>query len=84
MKEDRALLAGAQKLFGIAIALFEAVCLVASGLISENVHLGYTKALLVVFQVIKDNIKDKFYISRFFNNLFAYLSLQLGALLSCY
>ena len=51
LKDDRALIAGAQKLLGVTIALVEAIAFAASGMYTEGAALGYGVSALIVFQV---------------------------------
>jgi protein transport protein SEC61 subunit alpha len=52
LKEDRALFAGAQKLFAILITAGEAVAYVASGMYGSLDDLGMGNAMLIVFQLV--------------------------------
>lgn len=51
LKEDRALFAGAQKLFGILITTGEAVAYVLSGMYGEVRELGAGNAILIIMQL---------------------------------
>merc|ERR1711920_1040557 len=51
LKEDRALFSGAQKLFGMAITLGEAVAYVTSGMYGDVSDLGVGNAILIILQL---------------------------------
>ena len=51
LKEDRALFAGAQKLFGILITIGEAIAYVVSGMYGDLNTLGAGNALLIILQL---------------------------------
>merc|ERR1711966_313700 len=51
VKEDRALFAGAQKLFGILITVGEAVAYVVSGMYGDLASIGLGNALLIIAQL---------------------------------
>merc|ERR1711959_492213 len=51
MKEDRTLLQGAQKLFGMIITVGEALAYVLSGMYGEIKELGATNAILIILQL---------------------------------
>merc|ERR1711920_682645 len=51
LKEDRALFSGAQKLFGMAITLGEAVAYVTSGMYCDVSDLGVGNAILIILQL---------------------------------
>merc|ERR1712196_765555 len=51
LKEDRALFAGAQKLFGMIITLGEAVAYVMSGMYGDISELGAGNAILIILQL---------------------------------
>merc|ERR1712039_23546 len=50
LKEDRALFAGAQKLFGMLITMGEAVAYVMSGMYGDLRELGAGNSLLIIFE----------------------------------
>lgn len=52
IKEDRALFAGAQKLFGIVITVGEAVAYVLSGMYGDVADLGAGTCLLIILQLL--------------------------------
>ena len=52
LKEDRALFAGAQKLFGILITVGEAVAYVGSGMYGQVGELGWGNCVLIVSQLV--------------------------------
>jgi protein transport protein SEC61 subunit alpha len=51
LKEDRALFAGAQKLFGIVITIGEAIAYVVSGMYGDLNTLGAGNAILIILQL---------------------------------
>eukprot|EP00442_Polarella_glacialis_P019713 CAMPEP_0115075820 /NCGR_PEP_ID=MMETSP0227-20121206/16083_1 /TAXON_ID=89957 /ORGANISM="Polarella glacialis, Strain CCMP 1383" /LENGTH=472 /DNA_ID=CAMNT_0002462891 /DNA_START=90 /DNA_END=1508 /DNA_ORIENTATION=+ len=51
LKEDRALFSGAQKLFGMAITMGEAMAYVLSGMYGEVKDLGAGNAILIIMQL---------------------------------
>ncbi len=51
LKEDRALFAGAQKLFGILITVGEAIAYVVSGMYGDLNTLGAGNAILIILQL---------------------------------
>jgi len=51
LKEDRALFAGAQKLFGILITVGEAIAYVVSGMYGDLATMGAGNALLIIMQL---------------------------------
>ena len=51
LKDDRALFAGAQKLFGIVITIGEALAYVLSGMYGDVTELGAGNCLLIIFQL---------------------------------
>merc|ERR1712217_877150 len=51
LKEDRALFAGAQKLFGMLITMGEAVAYVISGMYGDLRELGAGNAILIISQL---------------------------------
>jgi protein transport protein SEC61 subunit alpha len=51
LKEDRALFAGAQKLFGILITIGEAIAYVVSGMYGDLNTLGAGNAILIILQL---------------------------------
>ena len=52
VKEDRALFAGAQKLFGILITVGEAIAYVVSGAYGDLNSLGAGNAILIILQLV--------------------------------
>ena len=52
LKEDRALFAGAQKLFGILITIGEAIAYVVSGMYGDLNSLGAGNAILIIVQLL--------------------------------